>query len=274
MCYFKSVKALERRTISPSIGISQPLQVHPAQQQHQEQQQQQLHQVQPQQKPGYFDPSFVAEDPFVTSGLYDFAGIYQDRSPATSWTSPIAVTGTYSPFADILQQDIPNQNDFTLYTNNQDSLDDWLASLTTTTNSTSSPEPYSTDVSSTSSLSPRGVPLPENNSPILNDTPVKKEAKRAAEDEDISDPNLRKRMKNTEAARRSRQRKMARLDTLEHQVTNLEGDKSKLLMRVAVLENERSTFQQREQELSARIASLEKQLQESHRAMLQVGMRA
>ncbi|KAI8844852.1 hypothetical protein BC829DRAFT_400168 [Chytridium lagenaria] len=77
-----------------------------------------------------------------------------------------------------------------------------------------------------------------------------------------------KRMKNTEAARRSRARKLQKLECLESEVEVLEKDKSNLLVRLAVLENEQASFAQREADLNSRINQLESQLAESHRAMI------
>ncbi|KAJ1563188.1 hypothetical protein HK405_007756 [Cladochytrium tenue] len=73
---------------------------------------------------------------------------------------------------------------------------------------------------------------------------------------------------NTEAARRSRARKTARLETLEMEVTRLEQDKANLLVRLAVLESERNSSALREADLAKRVAQLEDQLAESHRAMV------
>ncbi|KAJ3112440.1 hypothetical protein HDU96_004554 [Phlyctochytrium bullatum] len=77
-----------------------------------------------------------------------------------------------------------------------------------------------------------------------------------------------KRMKNTEAARRSRARKLARLESLEAEVVTLEKEKSALMVRLAVLENEQANFAQREADLNTRIGQLEQQLSESHKAMI------
>ncbi|ORY47656.1 hypothetical protein BCR33DRAFT_76031 [Rhizoclosmatium globosum] len=77
-----------------------------------------------------------------------------------------------------------------------------------------------------------------------------------------------KRARNTEAARKSRARKAAKVEDLEHKVDVLESDKSVLTVRIAVLENDAASFNQREQDLKRRVALLELQLAESHRALL------
>ncbi|KAJ3113285.1 hypothetical protein HDU96_003589 [Phlyctochytrium bullatum] len=92
--------------------------------------------------------------------------------------------------------------------------------------------------------------------------------KRPAGDDSEDDDVVMKRMKNTEAARRSRARKLARLESLEAEVNTLEHDKAALLVRLAVLESEQATFNQREADLNKRINQLELQLAESHRAMV------
>ncbi|KAJ3412207.1 hypothetical protein HDV05_001117 [Chytridiales sp. JEL 0842] len=98
--------------------------------------------------------------------------------------------------------------------------------------------------------------------------PVKKQQKkRVAEDKEEDDDTVYKRMKNTEAARRSRARKVARMESLEADVNRLEGEKANLLVRLAVVESENSSLMQREVELNKRIHDLEHQLAESHRAM-------
>ncbi|KAJ3224320.1 hypothetical protein HDU81_008625 [Chytriomyces hyalinus] len=77
-----------------------------------------------------------------------------------------------------------------------------------------------------------------------------------------------KRLKNTEAARKSRARKAAKVDSLEHRVDTLESEKAGLAMRVAVLESDAASFSCREADLKRRVAMLEAQLAESHRALI------
>ncbi|KAI8835779.1 hypothetical protein BJ741DRAFT_606892 [Chytriomyces cf. hyalinus JEL632] len=77
-----------------------------------------------------------------------------------------------------------------------------------------------------------------------------------------------KRLKNTEAARKSRARKAAKVDSLEHRVDTLESEKAGLAMRVAVLESDAASFTCREADLKRRVAMLEAQLAESHRALI------
>ncbi|KAJ3047669.1 hypothetical protein HK102_012866 [Quaeritorhiza haematococci] len=103
--------------------------------------------------------------------------------------------------------------------------------------------------------------------------PVKRSRISSDEEEKLSPEALIKRQRNTEAARRSRQRKVEKMEGLQDQVRDLENDRNKLKLRVAVLENERSSWNAREKELLSRVSHLEQQLAESHRAMLAFGIR-
>ncbi|KAJ3249035.1 hypothetical protein HDU78_008421 [Chytriomyces hyalinus] len=66
-----------------------------------------------------------------------------------------------------------------------------------------------------------------------------------------------------------RSKKSAKLGHLEAKCSNLERENETLQLRCAVLENGSKCFSQREQDLLNRIKSLETQLGESHRVMLQ-----
>ena len=107
---------------------------------------------------------------------------------------------------------------------------------------------------------------PKNNAidSVLSKRPVSEETEI---DEEMDLTSL-KRKRNTEAARRSRERKLLRLQTLEDQVRQLEMENTNLTMRLAVLQNEKTLWQTREQEFNNRIKILESQLSESHRAMI------
>ncbi|KAJ3411531.1 hypothetical protein HDV05_002092, partial [Chytridiales sp. JEL 0842] len=71
---------------------------------------------------------------------------------------------------------------------------------------------------------------------------------------------MKKRMRNTEAARRSRARKTAKLESLEDSVNRLEMENSKLSLRVSTLEGEKDEWTTKEKEYKEKIAKLEKQL--------------
>ncbi|TPX65315.1 hypothetical protein SpCBS45565_g05301 [Spizellomyces sp. 'palustris'] len=86
--------------------------------------------------------------------------------------------------------------------------------------------------------------------------------------EELEDELALKRRRNTEAARRSRERKAVRLSTLENQVAQLEALNSSMSLKLAVVEKERAIFAAREAELNRRIASLEASLREAHDALM------
>ncbi|KAJ3129293.1 hypothetical protein HK100_008716 [Physocladia obscura] len=72
------------------------------------------------------------------------------------------------------------------------------------------------------------------------------------------DPAAKKRRRNTEAARRSRLRKLQK------------ADKKDLEVKVAVLENEKLTLLSRQKDLMERVGTLEQHLHEAHQAMLKM----
>ncbi|KAJ3104488.1 hypothetical protein HK100_004046, partial [Physocladia obscura] len=78
-----------------------------------------------------------------------------------------------------------------------------------------------------------------------------------------------KRLRNTEAARKSRVRRAAKINSFKLKVDTLEKEKLSLTKRIAVLENNTMSFAQRENDLKRRIATLEHQLMESHRTLVE-----
>ncbi|KAI8800771.1 hypothetical protein BJ742DRAFT_63192 [Cladochytrium replicatum] len=122
---------------------------------------------------------------------------------------------------------------------------------------------------------PAVVAAPET--PSLSPEPAK-QIKRAHDDhhsgsDSCGDPLAAKRQKNTEAARRSRQRKVVQMETLQGQVSELQGENSRLNVRLAVVESERDQWVAKENELMERIRSLERQLNESHMAVVSLGLK-
>jgi predicted nucleic acid-binding Zn-ribbon protein len=79
-----------------------------------------------------------------------------------------------------------------------------------------------------------------------------------------------KRQKNTDAARRSRLKKLVKMETLEKQVSDLEVENSKLNTRVAVLESEKNGLEAKERSLEDRVRNLEAQLAEAHKALTSI----
>ncbi|KAJ3079958.1 hypothetical protein HK100_010270 [Physocladia obscura] len=116
------------------------------------------------------------------------------------------------------------------------------------------------------------IPTPNPN-PNLNPNPslgVHASLKRRLpDDSDAAHDATLKRLRNTAAARKSRARKAAKVDSLEVKVDALEKEKSFLTVRIAVLENDAMGFAQREDDLKRRVALLERQLMESHRALVE-----
>jgi len=91
--------------------------------------------------------------------------------------------------------------------------------------------------------------------------------KRAASVEDEPEEVLAKRAKNTDAARRSRLKKLVKLETLETKAHELETTNNRLNMRIAVLETEKNNFLIKDAEQAARIAQLEAKVVEAHLAL-------
>ena len=86
-------------------------------------------------------------------------------------------------------------------------------------------------------------------------------------EEEEADEVVLKRAKNTDAARRSRLKKLMRLESLEGKVSELESTNNRLTMKVAILETEKNAHLVKEAEQSARIAQLEAKLAEAHAAL-------
>ncbi|KAI8340306.1 hypothetical protein BC941DRAFT_393399 [Chlamydoabsidia padenii] len=86
---------------------------------------------------------------------------------------------------------------------------------------------------------------------------------------DGMDPLTLKRLKNTDAARRSRLRKMMKMEGLEARVTELEKYNEQLRLKVSLAETERNTAQDKESKQRERVAALEAELAETHRSLVQ-----
>ncbi|KAI8333861.1 hypothetical protein BC941DRAFT_433189 [Chlamydoabsidia padenii] len=85
-------------------------------------------------------------------------------------------------------------------------------------------------------------------------------------DEPVDEAAL-KRQKNTDAARRSRLKKVLKMESLEKRVNDLERMNAQLLLRVAVLDSEKSHLVAKEAAHDARVKTLETQLAEAHKAL-------
>ncbi|KAF8925671.1 hypothetical protein CPC16_003314 [Podila verticillata] len=122
-----------------------------------------------------------------------------------------------------------------------------------------SPSPAFTSTESSSpSLASATLPAPAGK---------KKSKKRVLSPEEKMEEVVAKRAKNTDAARRSRLKKLIRLEGLEAKVSDLETVNNDLSMKIAILETEKSGFVSKEAEQFARIEQLEAQLAEAHAAL-------
>lgn len=110
------------------------------------------------------------------------------------------------------------------------------------------------------------MPKPSTNtvSPPTTPTPIKIKAESIPTE---VDQIALKRMRNTDAARRSRLKKVARMEQLETQVSELESDRSQLTTRIAVLETQKHALLSQDLENQARIRALEAQLADVHKAL-------
>lgn len=107
-------------------------------------------------------------------------------------------------------------------------------------------------------------------SATLSHTPVtrgKGSKKRQLSEEEEAEEIVAKRAKNTDAARRSRLKKLIKLEGLEAKAFDLEAANNALNMKIAILETEKNGFIAKDAEQTARIAQLEAQLAEVHAAL-------
>ncbi|ORX52270.1 hypothetical protein BCR36DRAFT_350691 [Piromyces finnis] len=106
---------------------------------------------------------------------------------------------------------------------------------------------------------PQPIPNPIQNQSVLinniNENIIREQQK-------ISMELAIKRKKNTEAARRSRMRKMLRMENLEKYVKQLENENSTLNTRISILESDRPKWNEKENKLRDKIKELEKELTE------------
>ncbi|KAJ3178992.1 hypothetical protein HDU87_003262 [Geranomyces variabilis] len=86
--------------------------------------------------------------------------------------------------------------------------------------------------------------------------------------DDVEGEMEMKRRRNTEAARRSRERKANRLSELEQKVEELEIQNTAMHNELSVVEKERTIFSLREAELNRRIHNLEQSLRDAHDALM------
>ncbi|KAI7885987.1 hypothetical protein K492DRAFT_178722 [Lichtheimia hyalospora FSU 10163] len=85
---------------------------------------------------------------------------------------------------------------------------------------------------------------------------------------DSKDDIALKRQRNTDAARRSRLRKVQKMEGLEQRVKELQTLNEQLQLKVAVLESERDAAKRKQDKYEKRVHELETQLAEAHEALV------
>jgi len=100
---------------------------------------------------------------------------------------------------------------------------------------------------------------------LLQDSSSRKSSK----DSLIDDEKLAiKRAKNSDAARRSRQRKILKMENLEKEVAKLMDENNKLKTRIIVLGIEKKNLQEKKIDSDNRIKILGRQLTEAHQRIM------
>jgi hypothetical protein len=118
---------------------------------------------------------------------------------------------------------------------------------------------------STPIVSTKSPAVTSASTPTFSASPSR--TRKRSDDIDPKDDAAVKRQKNTDAARRSRLRKVQKMETLEVRVSELEKINAGLLMRVAVLDSEKTNLKAKESSYENRIKVLEEQLAEAHKAL-------
>jgi hypothetical protein len=111
--------------------------------------------------------------------------------------------------------------------------------------------------------------LPIVKKPIASPTASVKAQKRPLTEKE-QDEIILKRQKNTDAARRSRMKKLMKMEQLESKVNELESENHTLVTRIAVLESEKYGLESKSTSYEERIKVLEAQLAEAHRALTKI----
>lgn len=213
-----------------------------------------------------------------------------NTTPVTDWFTPSSSTNDLfmkqqpEVFQDILQL-LPISPPLTASPPISEESNDLASSTTTTadaaalvalfpdilnTQSMPAPRPVAPPPRRLAPVAPKPI-MPKTTLPIAPrpdvftpSTPMKRKLENTRIE---SDEAALKRQKNTDAARRSRLKKIIKMENLEKKVTELESDNSRLTTRVAVLESEKNTLIDKDKGLEERIRVLEAQLAEAHRAL-------
>jgi hypothetical protein len=175
-------------------------------------------------------------------------------------TSPITtIPGSLSPALNIPWSTDVSNSSTDILQNVSSASPSILSSFTSFTSDSSNSS--STVVSTTSS--------PSMNLPVKSTTRNKRSIRAVDKDPQIvADELAVKRAKNTKAARRSRLRKLMKMNSLEQQVTDLKTENNDLQTRIAVLESQNKGLEEKNSEKDARVKMLEQQLTEAHERLI------
>jgi hypothetical protein len=142
--------------------------------------------------------------------------------------------------------------------------------------------PWSTDVANSSSPTDNNVhsPITSTTASSASTSPLTtsirtRNRKRSVNEVDkdpqvVADELAMKRAKNTDAARRSRLRKVKRMESLEKEVTVLKNENIELQTRIAVLESEKKGLEDKNAEKEVRVKLLEQRLTEAHDKLINI----
>lgn len=185
----------------------------------------------------------------LNSPLFDVVPTVAPAAPSSSSSSPAPPPSTPAVSVPQLQhcQPIAPFDDLFL------DLSSFVGTVSTPAPAQQSPPP------------PPSAPAPAATTPTFS-------ARKRARPSDQGRPSPQdeaaiKRQKNTDAARRSRLRKVLKMEALERRVAELEKMNTALLLRAAVLESEKASLVSKEASFERRIKDLESQLAEAHRSL-------
>ncbi|KAI8876284.1 hypothetical protein K501DRAFT_288964 [Backusella circina FSU 941] len=182
-------------------------------------------------------------------------------SPPSSAISDSGSSHAFSPVSENLQTQ--SQPQISLFPDIQ---------LTPSSGTTTPPPPTTSKAVApkAASLLPRIAPRPSTLLPSDSLSVIQPPTKRRLDAVKDNDEATLKRQKNTDAARRSRLKKLVKMEALENRVSELESDNNALTTRIAVLESEKSSLKSKDISLEERIRVLEAQLAEAHKALTKV----
>ncbi|CAB4474269.1 uncharacterized protein OCT59_006783 [Rhizophagus irregularis] len=157
----------------------------------------------------------------------------------------------------------------------------WTTDVTTSSSTDNNVHSSSTSPSVLSNFSDVNSPVLSSNttssastSPLTTSLRTRNRKRSANEiDKDpiiVADELAMKRAKNTDAARRSRLRKVKRMESLEKEVTILKNENIDLQTRIAVLESEKKGLEDKNAEKDARVKMMEQRLTEAHDRLVKI----